>query len=149
MGAHQRTGGRHGTRRRDGTLIAPGIFRQYDIRGVVGHDLTAEAAEGIGRAYSALLAERGLGRTVVVGRYNRPSGAMLRDALVHGLRSTGTGVVDIGEVPTPLMYWALHHLRVDGGIQVTGSHNPPEFNGFKICVGPASLHGEESSGCTP
>ncbi|MCX5766500.1 MAG: phosphomannomutase/phosphoglucomutase [Gemmatimonadetes bacterium] len=123
-------------------MIAPGIFRQYDIRGVVGQDLTVEAAEGIGRGFGALLAERGVTPCVAVGRDNRPSGTALRDALVRGLRETGVSVIDIGIVPTPLLYWALHHLPVFGGIQITGSHNPPEFNGFKICVGTASLHGD-------
>ncbi|MBI3566824.1 MAG: phosphomannomutase/phosphoglucomutase [Gemmatimonadetes bacterium] len=123
-------------------MISPGIFRQYDIRGVVGNDLTVEAAEGIGRGFGALLAERGITPQIVVGRDNRPSGTALRDALVRGLRAVGVSVIDIGIVPTPLMYWALHHLPVHGGIQITGSHNPPEFNGFKICVGTASLHGD-------
>ncbi len=123
-------------------MISPGIFRQYDIRGVVGDDLTVEAAEAIGRAYGALLAERGITPAVAVGRDNRPSGTALRDALVRGLRATGVSVIDIGVVPTPLLYWSLHHLPVHGGIQITGSHNPPEFNGFKICVGTGSLHGE-------
>lgn len=109
---------------------------------MVGDDLTAEAAAGIGRAYGALLAERGIPGEVVVGRDNRPSGTMLFDALVAGLRGTGTDVVDIGVVPTPLLYWSLHHLPVVGGIQITGSHNPPEFNGFKISVGADSLHGD-------
>ena len=123
-------------------MIDTNIFRQYDIRGVVGQDLTVEAAEAIGRAYGALLTERGIPLEVAVGRDNRPSGDALRDALVRGLRSTGANVVDIGVVPTPLLYWSLHHLKVHGGIQITGSHNPPEFNGFKLCVGTGSLHGE-------
>ena len=123
-------------------MIDSNIFRQYDIRGVVGQDLTVEAAEAIGRAYGALLTERGIPLEVAVGRDNRPSGDALRDALVRGLRSTGVNVVDIGVVPTPLLYWSLHHLKVSGGIQITGSHNPPEFNGFKLCVGTGSLHGD-------
>ncbi len=121
--------------------IAAGIFRQYDIRGVVGDDLTTEAAEGIGRAYAALLDERGLTGPVAVGRDNRPSGTALRDALLRGLTTRGRDVIDIGVGPTPLLYWSLHHLAVAGGIQITGSHNPPEFNGFKLCVGTGSLHG--------
>jgi len=123
-------------------MINPGIFRQYDIRGVVGDDLTVEAAEGIGRGYAALLAERGLPGAVAVGRDNRLTGPALRDALVKGLTESGVDVVDIGEVPTPALYWSLHHAGVVGGIQITGSHNPPEFNGFKLCVGYGSLHGE-------
>ena len=123
-------------------MIHSGIFRQYDVRGVVGDDLTLEAAEGIGRGYAALLAERGLHGAVAVGRDNRLSGGALRDALVTGLTDCGLDVVDIGIVPTPVLYWSLHHAGVIGGIQVTGSHNPPEFNGFKLCVGTASLHGD-------
>lgn len=123
-------------------MIAPGIFRQYDIRGVVGQDLTVEAAEAIGRAYAVLLHERGIAGAVAVGRDNRPSGAALRDALVQGLTSSGHDVIDVGVVPTPLLYWSLHHLPVVAGIQITGSHNPPEYNGFKCCVGTGSLHGE-------
>jgi len=118
------------------------IFRQYDVRGIVGRDLTADVAEAIGRGFAALLSERGLEGAVVVGRDNRPSGDALRDALVQGLTAAGRSVVDIGVVPTPLMYWTLHHASVVGGIQITGSHNPPEYNGFKICVGTGSLHGE-------
>lgn len=123
--------------------IAPGIFRQYDIRGVTGKDLTPEAAEGIGRAFSAYLADHNIRGAISVGRDNRPSGPALRDALVRGLTECGVNVVDVGVVPTPLVYWTLHRLDVAGGIQITGSHNPPEYNGFKLCVGHESLHGTE------
>ena len=123
--------------------IAQGIFRQYDIRGVVGDDLTEEAARALGGAYAALLRERGVTGEVAVGRDNRPSGKALRDALVQGLTESGVDVVDIGVVPTPLLYWSLHHLGVAGGIQITGSHNPPEYNGFKLCLGTESLHGHD------
>lgn len=122
-------------------MIAPGIFRQYDVRGVVGVDLTEEAVRASGRAFAALLDERGVAKRVVVGRDNRPSGVALRDALVAGLVEGGAQVTDIGVVPTPVVYWSLHHLDVAAGIQITGSHNPPEFNGLKICVGTDSLHG--------
>lgn len=123
--------------------IAPGIFRQYDIRGIVGHDLTTEAAGAIGVAFAAYLDEHGKRGAVVVGRDNRPSGGELRDALVAGLTSAGVNVVDIGVVPTPLNYWALHHLDVIAGVQITGSHNPPEYNGFKLSIRDGSMHGEE------
>jgi phosphomannomutase/phosphoglucomutase len=123
--------------------LAAGIFRQYDIRGIVDRDLTTEAARAIGLAYAALLAERDISGAVAVGRDNRPSGPALRDALVDGLTSSGVDVVDIGVVPTPLNYWSLHHVGVVGGIQITGSHNPPEYNGFKLSVGTSSLHGDE------
>lgn len=121
--------------------ISAGIFRQYDIRGVVGKDLTTEAAYAIGCAYAAYLAEKNARGRVAVGRDNRPSGVMLREALVRGLTGHGVDVVDIGVVPTPLLYWSLHHLGVVGGIQITGSHNPPEYNGFKLCLGTQSIHG--------
>jgi phosphomannomutase/phosphoglucomutase len=121
--------------------IHPGIFRQYDIRGIVDKDLTLDAATAIGRAYATLLQQRGISGVVSVGRDNRPSGGLLRDALIDGLTSAGANVIDIGVVPTPVLYWSLHHLPVVGGIQITGSHNPPEYNGFKLCVGHESLHG--------
>ncbi|HSQ30862.1 MAG TPA: phosphomannomutase/phosphoglucomutase [Gemmatimonadaceae bacterium] len=123
--------------------IAAEIFRQYDIRGIVDADLTTEAARAIGLAYAANLVERGVSGAVAVGRDNRPSGQRLRDALVDGLTSAGVDVIDIGVVPTPVNYWALHHLPVIGGIQITGSHNPPEYNGFKLSLQKTSVHGEE------
>jgi phosphomannomutase/phosphoglucomutase len=123
--------------------IAAGIFRQYDIRGIVGDDLTTEVARALGSAFAAFIAERGFAGAVVVGRDNRPSGAELRDALVEGLTTAGVEVIDIGVVPTPLNYWALHHLPVIGGIQITGSHNPSEYNGFKISLDKASVHGAD------
>ena len=123
-------------------MVAAGIFRQYDIRGVVGQDLTVGAARAIGGGYAALLAARGIRGAIAVGRDNRPSGAALRDALVAGLTASGIDILDIGIVPTPVLYWALHHESVVGGIQITGSHNPPEYNGFKLCLGTDSLHGD-------
>ncbi|MDB4883228.1 MAG: manB [Gemmatimonadetes bacterium] len=123
--------------------IASGIFRQNDIRGVVDHDLTTEAAHGIGRAYAALMRQRGVSGAIAVGRDNRPSGEKLRDALVAGLTESGVDVTDIGVVPTPLLYWSLFNLDVVGGIQITGSHNPAEYNGFKLSLGTESLHGHD------
>jgi len=123
--------------------ISQTIFRQYDVRGIVGSDLTVDVAYGIGRGYAAYLARKGFRGAVAVGRDNRPSGDMLRDALVRGLTECGVDVVDIGVVPTPLLYWTLHHEPVVGGIQITGSHNPAEYNGFKMCIGTGSLHGAE------
>ena len=122
--------------------VSPGIFRQYDIRGIVGRDLTTDAARFIGRAYAAYLQKHGVSGAVAVGRDNRPSGPELRDALVAGLTECGVDVVDVGVIPTPLLYWSLHHTGVVGGIQITGSHNPPEYNGFKLSVRTASLHGD-------
>ena len=123
--------------------VSSTIFRQYDIRGIVEHDLTLEAAHAVGRGYAALLSEHGVRGEIAVGRDNRPSGDALRDALVEALTVAGLDVVDIGVVPTPLTYWALHHLGVAGGIQITGSHNPPEYNGFKLSMGTSSIHGTE------
>ena len=123
--------------------IAPGIFRQNDIRGVVGQDLTSEAARAIGGAYAALMRERGVAGEVAVGRDNRPSSDGLRDALVEGLTTAGVTVVDLGVVPTPVLYWSLYNLPVAGGIQITGSHNPAEYNGFKLSLGKESLHGHD------
>lgn len=123
--------------------VSAGIFRQYDIRGIVGEDLTTEAAYAVGAAYATFVRRRGTSGAVVVGRDNRPSGKMLRDALVRGLNEHGLFVVDIGVVPTPVMYWSLHHLQVVGGIQITGSHNPSEYNGFKLCLGTQSMHGSQ------
>ena len=122
--------------------IPAGIFRQYDVRGIVGTDLTPAVATALGNAYVAYLDARGVGGAVAVGRDNRPSGRMLRDALVDGITAAGRDVVDIGVVPTPVLYWALHNVAVGGGIQITGSHNPPEYNGFKLSVGKGSMHGE-------
>ncbi|MEP6730370.1 MAG: phosphomannomutase/phosphoglucomutase [bacterium] len=123
--------------------ISSAIFRQYDVRGIVDTDLTVEVAHAIGGAYAALMLERGVAGEVAVGRDNRPSGDKLRNALVEGLTGAGVNVVDIGVVPTPVLYWSLHHLPVIGGIQITGSHNPSEYNGFKLCFGTESLHGHD------
>jgi phosphomannomutase/phosphoglucomutase len=123
-------------------MLSPGIFRQYDIRGVVESELTEAAARTLGRAFGELLDRRQAVGAVVVGRDNRPSGDSLRAGLVEGLRDAGRDVLDIGIVPTPVVYWSLHHLPVVAGIQITGSHNPPEYNGFKLCVGTDALHGQ-------
>ena len=123
--------------------VAPGIFRQYDIRGIVDRDLTPATARAIGIAYAALMRERSVVGPVAVGRDNRPSGDALRDGLVDGLNEAGVDVIDVGVVPTPLLYWSLHHIGVVGGIQITGSHNPPEYNGFKLSLGKGTLHGDD------
>jgi phosphomannomutase/phosphoglucomutase len=124
--------------------IDPVIFRQYDIRGTVGQDLTAEVARAVGAAMGSEARER-LGRPakLAVGRDNRPSGESLLAALVEGLTSTGATVLSVGLVPTPALYFAIHHLAADGGIQVTGSHNPPEMNGFKMVLGGLPIAGDD------
>ena len=119
--------------------INPEIFREYDIRGVVNKDLTTEVVESIGRAFGSYI---GKGK-VVVGGDNRLSTEEFRKALISGILSTGLNVMDIGIVPTPILYFALHRYKMAGGIQITGSHNPPQFNGFKVCKGTDTIYGEE------
>ncbi len=123
--------------------ISRAIFREYDIRGVTGKDLTPEVAYAIGRAFAAFMAERKVTGSLAVGRDNRPSGTALHEALLRGLLESGIDVIDIGIVPTPLAYWAQHNLDVAGGIQITGSHNPPEYNGFKLGLGKNSIYGKD------
>jgi phosphomannomutase/phosphoglucomutase len=119
------------------------IFREYDIRGVVGKDLTEEVATAVAGAFAAFLSEKGVTGALAVGRDNRPSGEGLHRALVAGLLASGVDVVDIGVLPTPLAYWSQHNLDVVGGIQITGSHNPPEYNGFKLGLGTSSVYGAD------
>lgn len=118
------------------------LFREYDIRGIVGRELTEEVAERIGRAYATIAREKGV-QTVSVGRDGRLSSPSLRDGLVRGLVAGGINVVDIGVCPTPLLYFSLFQLPVDGGIMITGSHNAADYNGFKVCIGHEALHGED------
>ncbi len=119
----------------------PQIFRQYDIRGIVDKDLVPEIAVQIGRGFGSWVREKG-GSRVVLGRDGRLSGPALRDGLVEGVLTSGIDVVDVGMVPTPVLYFALYHFNTDGAIQITGSHNPPEFNGFKMLIGKETLYGE-------
>ena len=118
----------------------PHIFREYDIRGKFPGELGHETACLLGRALGTYFREKGA-RTISLGRDCRLSSPTLAQALGQGLASTGTKVMDLGIVPTPLLYFSLHHLQVDGGVQVTGSHNPPEYNGFKICLGKSTIYG--------
>jgi phosphomannomutase/phosphoglucomutase len=121
--------------------IDRGIFRAYDIRGVVGQTLDAGVAELIGQAIGSLMHEKGLD-DIVVGRDGRLSGPMLTEGLITGLRKAGRNVIDLGLVPTPVVYFGCFHLRTGCGIAITGSHNPPDYNGFKIVVGAETLSGE-------
>ncbi|KGE79489.1 phosphomannomutase/phosphoglucomutase [Halomonas salina] len=127
----------------DGSRQAPAsIFRAYDIRGIVDDTLTEAGVEGIGQAIGSAALARGENR-VVVARDGRLSGPRLKDALTRGLTASGCDVIDIGMVPTPVLYFATHVL--DGtasGVMVTGSHNPPDYNGFKIVLGGETLSGE-------
>ncbi|EKT4096068.1 TPA: phosphomannomutase/phosphoglucomutase [Stenotrophomonas maltophilia] len=121
--------------------MAAGIFRAYDIRGVVGSELTPKTAALIGQAIGTVALEQGL-REVVIGRDGRLSGPELAAGLAEGLRRTGCAVIDIGLAPTPVVYYAAFHLRTGTCVAVTGSHNPPEYNGFKVVIGGETLSGD-------
>ena len=118
------------------------IFREYDIRGIADRDLPGPLVEDLGKALGTFITEKG-GKKITVGRDCRLSSDRIRNSLIKGLLSTGLSVIDVGLVPTPLLYFSVVHLSVDGGIMITGSHNPSEHNGFKVCVGPSTIHGEE------
>jgi phosphomannomutase len=129
----------------DATVAPPtpsaSIFRAYDIRSVVGETLSAEVAEAIGRAVGSEARDRGLDR-IAVARDGRLSGAELLAALTRGLTTAGLDVVDVGAVPTPVLYYAAQEVAGGSGVMVTGSHNPPDYNGFKIVLGGQTLFGE-------
>lgn len=119
------------------------VFRQYDIRGLVGDQLTPQLAHAVGRAFATWVRRR-IGRParIAVGRDNRPSGELLARAVRDGIAAAGGTAVDVNQVPTPALYLAVVEIGVDAGLQVTGSHNPPEFNGFKMVVGNEPVYGE-------
>jgi phosphomannomutase/phosphoglucomutase len=117
------------------------IFKAYDIRGIVGKTLTGEGVEAIGHAIGSEAVARGLS-TIAVGRDGRLSGPALANALIAGIRKSGCAVVDVGMVATPMLYFAAHQLANSSGVMVTGSHNPPEYNGLKILLGGESLSGD-------
>ncbi len=123
-------------------LPAPEIFKAYDIRGIVGKTLTPEAVRTIGHALGSEAHARGQ-RTIAVGRDGRLSGPELAAALAEGLNSAGIDVVDIGCVPTPLSYFAAYQLGTDSAVSVTGSHNPPDYNGLKMVLGGETLFGPQ------
>jgi phosphomannomutase/phosphoglucomutase len=118
------------------------IFREYDIRGLHETELTDEVAESVGRAYASAVRRQG-GSKVALGRDVRPSSVRLSAAIERGIRAAGVSVERVGLVPTPALYYAVVARKLDGGLQVTGSHNPPEFNGFKMTRGTLPLFGAE------
>ena len=120
----------------------PSILRAYDIRGVLDETLGTADAMAIGRAFGTIVRRRG-GRTVNVGYDGRHSSPDLADHLVAGLKSTGIAVRRVGLGPTPMLYFSVHDTSADGGIMVTGSHNPPDHNGFKFMLGRAGFFGED------
>ena len=120
----------------------PTILREYDIRGIVGDTLTEADAYALGRTYAALAREEGAKR-LAVGRDGRTHSGMLEAALIRGLTEGGINVMQIGMGPSPMLYFATYYLDVDGGLQVTGSHNPADYNGFKLLLKGRSVFGEE------
>lgn len=122
--------------------INPLIFREYDIRGVVDRDLTPDIARRFGQGFGTHMVSQGL-KNLIVGRDGRLSSEAFGEALIDGMISTGCHVVDIGLCPTPVYYFSIFHFDKEGGVMVTGSHNPPEFNGFKVSVQKSTIFGEE------
>jgi phosphomannomutase/phosphoglucomutase len=120
----------------------PLIFREYDIRGIADKDLDDQTVKSLGLGFASKLIRNGA-KTAAVGRDVRLSSLRIRNSFIEGMTSTGLNIVDLGEVPTPLLYFTIAHLKLDGGVMITGSHNPPEFNGFKLCVGKDTIYGEE------
>jgi phosphomannomutase len=123
-------------------IFHPSILREYDIRGIVGSTLTEQDAYALGRSYAALAVNEGV-RSVAVGRDGRTHSLMLEKALVEGLTEGDIDAVRVGMGPSPMLYYATHELGVGGGIQVTGSHNPGDYNGFKMLLNGRSVFGEE------
>ncbi len=126
----------------------PTILREYDIRGVVGKTLSRADAEAIGRAFGTRVAEQG-GRRVAVGRDGRLSSPDMEAGVVDGLRAAGIDVLRVGGCPTPALYFAVYELGADGGIMITGSHNPPDYNGFKMMIGKRPFFGADIQGLGP
>ncbi|NIS74248.1 MAG: phosphomannomutase [Deltaproteobacteria bacterium] len=122
-------------------MMNPSIFREYDIRGVVGEDLDAGSVYKIAQGFASYCSRKGVKR-LSLGRDVRLSSPEFRDAVVRGLLTSGIDVVDVGQVPTPLLYFSIVELGTDGGVMITGSHNPPEYNGFKLCVGTTAIYGD-------
>ena len=124
------------------SAVPAGIFRAYDIRGIVGDDVNSDVFRRIGQAYGTLVSRSG-GSRVVVGRDGRLSSPELASAFAAGVNDAGCAVLDAGLVPTPMLYFGIHHLEADGGVAVTASHNPGDYNGLKLCLGTRTLFGDD------
>ncbi len=120
----------------------PAIFREYDIRGKFPEELNSQTVYDLGRAVGTYYKQHGASK-ISVGHDCRESYPVLKDALIKGLIETGMHIRYIGMVPTPLLYFSVHELKLDGAVMITGSHNPPEYNGFKVCLGKTTIYGEE------
>lgn len=128
--------------RKNQVKINSSIFREYDIRGVVGETLFEEDAFLIGKSFASLVQKKILGKKIVVAYDGRISSTDLEKRIIEGITSTGADVIKIGLGPTPMLYFAVHHFNADGGVMITGSHNPKDHNGFKFMIGKSSLYGE-------
>jgi len=123
-------------------MLKPTIFREYDIRGIDETELLDSGIQDLGRAIGTYL-QRHNGKNINLGRDCRLSSDRLRNALIAGLKASGCQVTDIGVVPTPVLYYSVFHLQADGAVMITGSHNPAEYNGFKVVSGASTIHGEQ------
>lgn len=123
-------------------MLNPEIFREYDIRGIADRDLTDDCVVLLGRAIGTYFRKRGKSR-MTVGRDVRLSSERIHARFIEGLLACGIDVLDVGECPTPLLYYSLYRLNPDGGVMITGSHNPSEYNGLKVAVGRSTIHGAE------
>lgn len=120
----------------------PGMFREYDIRGIAGKDMTEDDVVLIGKGVGTYLLKHGSSK-ITVGRDCRRTSDLYSEKVIEGLLSTGCDVIDIGVCPTPVLYFSISHLKQEGAVMVTASHNPPEYNGFKLSINTDSIHGEE------
>ncbi len=123
-------------------MINPHVFREYDVRGVVDKDLNEDFVFNLGRAIGTYAAEKRI-KNMTIGRDCRLSSDAYHNFLIKGLNTSGINTIDIGLCATPMLYFSIRHLHVGGGVMITGSHNPPEFNGFKICIGHSTIYGEQ------
>ena len=123
-------------------MINPHVFREYDVRGFVNKDLNEDFVFGLGRAIGTYAAKNRI-KNMTIGRDCRLSSNDYHNFLINGLNSAGINTIDIGLCATPLLYFSIRHLHVGGGVMITGSHNPPDFNGFKICIGHSTIYGEQ------
>lgn len=123
-------------------MYNPNVFREYDIRGVVDKDLNGEFVFNLGRAIGTYAIRHKI-KNMTIGRDCRLSSEAYHNFLIKGLNSSGINTIDIGLCATPMLYFSIRHLHIGGGVMITGSHNPPEFNGFKICIGHSTIYGEQ------
>src|SRR3954451_13094698 len=124
-------------------MLKPTIFREYDIRGIADSEMESGDIRLLGQALGTFIRRRSGGTRVALGRDVRLSSTRLRDALSAGLAASGCNVIDAGVVPTPVVYHAANRLATDGAVMITGSHNPPEYNGFKTVVGSGTIYGDD------